>query len=332
MGEGRSDSSETNRNEFRSSVPIAFIMAVLILFNPHSGRSRADAYASELRAALQAQGLEVRTRSTSDSIELANDLAGSSAMVIVGGDGTVNRVLDGASLAGVPLYHFPCGNQNLFARACGHTRDVAAAVRAISGGRTAKLDIGAVAPVNRIDQARRFALMVSFGPDASVIERLSSRPRTAKGHWAYLRPVLAEALEATIHPRPTPLRVWVDGKKVADDAGWLVVGANTPYALGLDPCAQGGQSPPGDGLLDVAFFPLRFRFGILKWMTRCRARTAGQHPAMVRCSGKAVGVEGGGPWQFDGDAGGRLAPSERLRIECLERPITCFDRNVNDKS
>lgn len=302
-------------------------MSVLILFNPHSGRSRAESYAAEMQAVFAARGMECRAVSTSDSPDLAQSLAGSSALVVMGGDGTVNRALEACIRAHVPIYHFPCGNQNLFARACGHTRDVAAAVAMVVGGKTKSLDVGAVAKVNQIDQARRFALMVSFGPDASVIERLSSRPRTAKGHLAYLRPVLAEALEATIHPRPAPLRIWADGKKIADDAGWLVVGANTPYALGLDPCAQGEVSPDGDGMLDVAFFPLRFRFGILRWMARCRMRTAGQHPAAVRCRAKAVVVEGVGPWQFDGDAGGRLQPGERLRIECLDRPITYFDRS-----
>jgi len=302
-------------------------MSVLILYNPHSGRSRAEAYAKEMQAAFAARGTESRAASTSELLDLAEALAGFRALVIMGGDGTVNRALEACIRAGVPIYHFPCGNQNLFARACGHTRDVAAAVAMVAAGKTKSLDVGAVAKVNQIDQARRFALMVSFGPDASVIERLSSRPRTAKGHLAYLRPVLAEALEATIHPRPAPLRIWADGKKIADDAGWLVVGANAPYALGLDPCTQGEVSPAGDGMLDVAFFPLRFRFGILRWMARCRMRTAGQHPAAVRCRAKAMVVEGVGPWQFDGDAGGRLQAGERLRIECLDSPITYFDRS-----
>lgn len=302
-------------------------MAVLILYNPHSGRNRAEAYARELESAFASRSIPASALSTSEATDLAPALVGKAALVIIGGDGTVNRALEACIRAAVPIYHFPCGNQNLFARACGHTRDIAVAVAAIAGGQTKSLDVGAVAKVSQIDQARRFALMVSFGPDASVVERLCSRPRTAKGHWAYLRPVLAEALEATIHPRPTPLRVWVDGKKVADDAGWLVVGANTPYALGLDPCAQGEVSEAGDGLLDVAFFPLKFRLGILRWMVRCSMRTAGQHPAAVRCRGKAVVVEGAGPWQFDGDAGGRLEPGERLRIECLDSPITCFDRS-----
>jgi diacylglycerol kinase (ATP) len=301
-------------------------MSVLILFNPHSGRSRAASCAAEMQAVFAARGMECRAVSTSDAPDLSQTLAGSNALVIMGGDGTVNRALEACIRARVPIYHFPCGNQNLFARACGHTRDVAAAVGMVAGGKTKSLDVGAVAKVNQIEQARRFALMVSFGPDAAVVERLCSRPRTAKGHWAYLRPVLAEALEATIHPSPAPLRIWADGKKIADDAGWLVVGANTPYALGLDPCAQGEVSPAGDGMLDVAFFPLRFRFGILRWMARCGMKTAGQHPAAVRCRAKAVVVEGVGPWQFDGDAGGRLQAGERLRIECVDGPITYFDR------
>lgn len=302
-------------------------MSVRILFNPHSGRSRAGLYASQLQDACRAKGLEAGVVSASDAMESLADLAGCTALVVIGGDGTVNRALEAASRTGVPLYHFPCGNQNLFARACGHTRDVASAVQAISGGKTAKLDVGVVAPVDRIDQVRRFALMVSFGPDASVIERLCSRPRNAKGHLAYLRPVFEEAVEAILHPRPAPLRIWADGKKIADDGGWLVVSANPEYALSLDPCSQAGGSARGDGLLDVAFFPLRYRLGVLRWMVRCKFGTAGRHPAAVHCRAKAVVVEGAGPWQFDGEFGGRLEAGQRLRIECLDSPITYFGRN-----
>lgn len=302
-------------------------MQVLIVHNQHSGRSHASSYADDMRAALKSRGIDSRALPVGESLDLDREFqSGCRALVIMGGDGSVNRALEPCIRAGVPIYHFPCGNQNLFARACGHSRDVNAAADAIAGAKTAALDVGAVAPVDKIEKAHRFALMVSFGPDASVIERICRGPRKAKGHLAYLPPVLAEAFDALVHPAPHSLRVWVDGKKVADDAGWLVVAANTPYALGLDPCAQGDAPNPGDGLLDVRFFPLRSRLGILKWMARCALRTAAQHPALVSCRGKAVVVEGSGPWQLDGDIGGSLRAGEKLRLECLDSPITYFVR------
>ncbi|MBX3388181.1 MAG: hypothetical protein KF691_01855 [Phycisphaeraceae bacterium] len=301
-------------------------MQALIVYNPHSGMTRAARFADELQAALKSRAVESRAVEVGESLDLRGELGDCRALVIMGGDGTVNRALETCAQLGVAIYHFPCGNQNLFARACGHTRDVEFAAALVAGGKTATLDVGAVASVDHLDKARRFSLMVSFGPDASVIERLCSAPRRARGHLAYLGPVLAEAFDAIVHPAPQPLRVWVDGKKIADDAGWLIVAANTPYALGLDPCALGETPKPGDGLLDVRFFPLRSRLGVFKWMARCTFKTAAQHPALVCCRGKAVVVEGGGAWQLDGDAGGRLNSGEKLRLECLDSPITYFVR------
>lgn len=300
-------------------------MQAIILYNPHSGMTRAERFASEMQAALQSRAVDSRTLTVGESLDLNREFqSGCRALIIMGGDGTVNRALEPCARANVPIYHFPCGNQNLFARACGHIRDVNTAADMIAGAKTAVLDVGAVALVDQIDQPQRFALMVSFGPDASVIERLCRGPRKAKGHLAYFQPVLAEAFDAIVHPAPHPLRVWVDGKKIADDAGWLIVAANTPYALGLDPCALGDTATPGDGLLDVRFFPLRSRLGVLKWMARCAFKTAAQHPALVSCRGKAVVIEGSGPWQLDGDAGGSLRTGEKLRLECLDSPITYF--------
>jgi hypothetical protein len=47
-------------------------------------------------------------------------------------------------------------------------------------------------------------------------------------------PFLEEAWDAIRNPKPPALRVWADGKKVADDAGWLVVANSRQYALRLD--------------------------------------------------------------------------------------------------
>ncbi|MBS0188935.1 MAG: NAD(+)/NADH kinase [Planctomycetes bacterium] len=300
-------------------------MAVTILVNPNSGKAKAQAVADQLMQGLVARGIESRTRSTFDTVDWESELRGTRALVVVGGDGTVNRMLDVCSRAGVPIYHYPAGNQNLFARACRHPRNVTAALGAIESNQRATLDLGAVARISQLPASRLFALMVSVGPDAAVIERLASIPRKGGGHWHYAKPVLAEAGDALRVPRATPLRVWVDGKKLADDAGWLVVAANPPYALGLDPCAPIHQA--ADGQLDIVFFPMRYRLAMLLWMARCMLGSALQHPAAVHGRGKAVVVEGEGPWQLDGEAGGRLVPGDRLRIECLDRPITYLKAN-----
>ncbi len=300
-------------------------MTVVILFNPRSGRGKALEYVASLRAALAARGHDVVEVSASESQELEQNLTGAGALVIVGGDGTVNRTLPIAERAGTPIYHFPTGNENLFARECGHVQDSARTVAILEAGKTRRLDLGVVARTSDLGGAKRFALMVSLGPDASVISRRDAAQSGSKGHSGYAIPILEELWDAIRNPRPPALRVWVDGKKIADDAGWLVVANSPRYALRLDPgmaCRDGVD--PSDGALDVAFFPLRSRLAIVRWFWRCWFSTAGGHPAFIGARGREIVVEGAAPWQIDGESGGVTTAGDRLRFECRPGAVKVF--------
>lgn len=298
---------------------------VVVLHNPRSGKGRGAAAASELDVRLRERGHDAVAISTGQEAELETALAGAGALIVVGGDGTLHRSLGACERSRVPVYHYATGNQNLLARECGHRADAGRAIAAIEAGRTRAMDLGVLASLADLSTSRRFALMASMGPDAAVIERLSRSRGKAAGHFVYLMPVLEEAWDAMRHPRPPVLRVWVDGKKVADDAGWLVISNCRSFALGMDPgAACAGGVDPSDGLLDLAFFPLRSRLGVLTWMARCRLGTAGAHPAFVGVRGSEIVVEGKSPWQADGEAGQPPTDGQKLRFECRKGALSVF--------
>jgi hypothetical protein len=66
---------------------------------------------------------------------------GPAALVIVGGDGTLNRVLNALDGADLPLGLLPLGTGNDFARAMGVPRSAEAAARLIVAGRTRRVDL-----------------------------------------------------------------------------------------------------------------------------------------------------------------------------------------------
>lgn len=276
-------------------------MKVVVLHNPTSGRARAAELSASLEAALQTEGFQVDSVSTADTTQLDARLAGASAFVIVGGDGTVNHALEVCERTKVPVYHFPTGNENLFARACRHHAVLPRVVASIRRGATRSIDVGLLANVSDLSRVRRFAIMVTIGPDASVIHRLGAVRTNSRGHLVYVRPILDELWDAIRHPKPPVLRVWVDGKKIADDGGWLVVANSRQYALRIDPARHADMA---DGLLEVVFLPASTSLGLLARVVGARLRWPG--PGVIRGRGGRIRVRAEGLAlcaQIDGEAG-----------------------------
>ncbi len=299
-------------------------MKIVVLYNPTSGHGRAQAAVDRLLPHLRERGHEITTLTIADSTRLDEAAAGAAALVLVGGDGTVAAALAPAERLRVPIYHVPTGNENLFARAFGHTIDPAAVATTIERGTTRAVDLGIAAHTADLANPTRFAIMLSLGPDASVIHRLGKVRQSVSGHLAYASPVLKELQSVLTGARLPAVRVWVDGKKVADDAGWLVVANMRQFALGVDPGASTGDVDPSDGLLNIAFFPMRSALGLLPWAGRCRLGWAASHPAFIGAIGREIVVEGDGPWQFDGEVGRVLASPDRLRIEARPSAVRVF--------
>jgi diacylglycerol kinase family enzyme len=109
----------------------------------------------------------------------AIDLAASAgdAVVVFGGDGAVNEVLNGIPER-VPFGAIPGGGTSVFARALGLPRDpVAAAERvadAIATGRTRRISLG------RVD-GRRFGFSAGLGFDAATVRRVDALGRAQDG-------------------------------------------------------------------------------------------------------------------------------------------------------
>lgn len=283
-------------------------MKLVLLWNPRSGRGRSRRAAEKFGAALRAQGHEVSALDVpAAGGSLAGELEGAGALLVAGGDGSVLRAAPAAIAAGVPVYHIPCGNENLFAREFRMDSSVQTLRRALERRAVTKVDVGRV--TGRQGAGGTFLIMCSLGPDAGVIHRLARARSRALGHFAYAGPVLRE-LMAPSFPR---LRVRVDGREVVDGrCGILLVGNSRQYALRMDPAVRASMS---DGLLDVVFLPCQGRAGALAWGLRCRLRRQSSHADLVYIQGREIEIEpaeGEAVYQVDGEAGCGDAAGQRI--------------------
>jgi diacylglycerol kinase family enzyme len=153
------------------------VSKVLLIVNPFASRV-SERRLREIEAALGRAGT-VQTKQTErrgHAPELAPD-ASADAVVVFGGDGAVNEVLNG--LAGdVPFGAIPGGGTSVFARALGLPRDPLHAAEkiaeAITSGRTRRITLGRV-------EGRRFGFAAGIGLDAEAVRRVDALGRAQDG-------------------------------------------------------------------------------------------------------------------------------------------------------
>jgi YegS/Rv2252/BmrU family lipid kinase len=223
----------------------------LVIVNPASGRPDGGAGWRAIEGALRAAGVSfdaVHTNHPGHGEDIAREAvqAGHRHLLVVGGDGSVNEVVQGVMTAGladtreVTLAVAPTGTGNDWARSLGigrHPRDIA---RSLAADHTLLHDVGAIDfPASG---ARRWFINVAgAGYDAWVTERV---PRPVPSAFTYL----GIALAGLVRYCSPWFRITADGEQI-EGRLLLAFVANAQYCgnrMHVAPTAR-----LDDGLLDV---------------------------------------------------------------------------------
>jgi diacylglycerol kinase (ATP) len=161
---------------------------VLVIANPIAGGGRACGKTEALRRALSARGHEVEVFLTArggDAALRARRIDGHlDRIVVVGGDGTLNEVLNGLVDPGrVPIAQLPTGTANMLGHELGLPGDPREAAAMVEGGEVRRLDMGRMGE-------RRFLMVASAGFDAMVTRHLGERRSGRLGYRGYAKPIL----------------------------------------------------------------------------------------------------------------------------------------------
>ncbi len=231
-----------------------------VIVNPHAGRRRVEREIPELERNLRSKGLDyvlLRTEGPGDATRFAREAleGGGRFVVAVGGDGTVNEVVNGMLDAeGTPVGEDPvlgvvaAGSGSDFVRTFGLPGDATRACSHLTGDNTYPLDVGKItyAAPGGGTETRYFVNVAEAGLGAAVAaraDRMSPRLGQAKyfvGFWLTLpRFKLAE------------VRVRADRKTYEGPAYMIVVGNGQYYGGGMK---VSPRSYPGDGVLDGVVF------------------------------------------------------------------------------
>ncbi len=245
--------------------------------NPASGGGRTGRDWPGLRSVLATAGVDVEERLTrvrGEATALTREalLAGARRVIAVGGDGTINEVVngfldgDGAAVApGAFLGLLPSGTGGDFRRTAGIPAAAAAAAAVLAGGASRPVDAGRLT----LDGAepRYFINIADCGIGGDVVARVNRSSKRLGGTATFLW----HSLAALLSYRPRAARVEIDGE-VAEGRFQNVVVANGRY-FGGGMCVAPGADL-GDGLFDVVLFGDLSR---ARSITQIRRIYAGSH-------------------------------------------------------
>jgi YegS/Rv2252/BmrU family lipid kinase len=281
----------------------------LLLVNPSAGAGRTRGLLGAAQAALEREGVAVRTvmtRDISHGREEARAAAENGQTVIVmSGDGLIGQV--GGELAGTAatLGVIPGGRGNDFARALGIPTDVDAAVRVVAAGRARRIDVGEA-------NGARFLCIASCGFDSDA-NRIANEAKRVRGPLVYAY----AALRALAAWKPATFTLTMNGETITH-VGYSVAGANTAwYGGGMQAVPS---AVPDDGVLDVSasgnVSKLRFMRGLGKVFN-------GDHMETMRVSvwrAAEVRIEADRPFSVyaDGDPLTDLPATIRILPSALE--------------
>lgn len=279
------------------------------VFNPTSGGGRFKRDLPLIVQSLRSLGFDVEETPTAragHATELARDAAadGFDVVCAIGGDGTVNEVINGIAGGASTLAIVPTGTVNVLALELGIPLDPPDACRLAAEGHAIQIDLG-------LAGERYFALMAGVGLDAEVVTTMNPLLKRALKEAAFAVHGVTTALT-----KDFPL-IRVECDEETAEGYFVVLGNASNYggAFGITPDAD-----MRDGLLDVCVLTDKSFLGVAHYWLSALLHSHLRHPkvryfrtAVARLS-VAPGEDGVALVQTDGEAAGKLP------IECRVVP------------
>ncbi|MEO6893371.1 MAG: diacylglycerol kinase family protein [Ktedonobacteraceae bacterium] len=236
------------------------------------------------------------TQAAGDASVLARKAVeqGANVVVSVGGDGTINEVIQELAGSETALGVLPGGTVNVWAREVGIPLDYAGAHEILLHGQTRRIDLGSV-------NGRYFLLMAGVGLDGEVAHVMETNKKSIK-RLGYLGYLLLGTWVGLGYPSFNA-RLHMNKRSVRIRALQITVG-NTQLYGGTVKFTW--QAKCDDGLLDVCVVRKQNMLGrlVVLWDFLLRRKQRRQWVRYETCRSVEVHTRDPLPIQLDGDAAG----------------------------
>lgn len=258
-----------------------------IVANPTSGHGSAQRVLEAATAVLRGNGVSHEVLigdSRQQSAQLAESAAErkADALVVVGGDGTVQTVLRAVSSRRLPLGIIPAGSGNDAARMLDiPVDDVARAVGLILDGHTRRIDLGRASFSDGTEEL--FCTIAATGFDAAVAER-AGEISWPSGRALFALAALRQLPKLNRHH----YQVRVDDVEVETDAAFTAIANSPTYGAGM---RIAPHAKVDDGLFDIVMgaHPRRLpRLALLRGLAQLLYGSVEKNPLFTDMRGREV--------------------------------------------
>lgn len=230
--------------------------SAILIANPTSGSYFLGArQIKETITYLQQQGWEARlqlTKEAGDARRIAREAVehGVGVVVAVGGDGTINEIIQELAGSETALGVLPSGTVNVWAREVGIPLDKTLARDILVHGQTRRIDLGKI-------NDHYFMLMAGIGIDGEITHAVEKKPAKRLGVLGYL---LVGAWLGLGYPA-FRARLEIDEQSSFKTSALQIIIGNTQLYGGAIKCTW--KAKCDDGLLDICIIRKRSLLGRL---------------------------------------------------------------------
>ena len=275
-----------------------------VIVNPAAGAGKTARLWPDIMDLFKGQGLKFEheiTEAPGHAIELARDAAsnGYNMVVSVGGDGTINEIVNGIYTSGniedALLGIVSTGTGSDYIRTIGVPKHYSDACRCFTEPRRMTVDLGVVEYENDGDKVERlFVNFAGMGFDAEIVRRTTQQYKTMGGLLSYL----VSAIATILTYRNKDITLIVDGE-VVDKKVCTVVMNNGRYGGGGMFTAP--HAAIDDGYFDVMIIGDISKPDLLWSLPRVYRGTHMTHPKVTMKKAKEVEVRSTQPMQLQAD-------------------------------
>ncbi len=246
-------------------------MEWFVIVNPNAGKRKGEKDWLEIAAQLTVAGIEyasVFTEHRGHAVDLTRKYVenGYRNIIVVGGDGTLNEVVNGIFTQAhiltekITLAMIPVGTGNDWCRMYNIPGDYKQAIRLITNRKIFTQDTGTIKYISTEgeEKTRYFINMAGMGFDALVTKKTNKQKELGKSNpMSYVVNILSSLFVYT----STKVTILLDGEKVVSDIFSMSVGICQYNGGGMK---QAPDALPDDGLFDLTLIKPIGKFKIIR--------------------------------------------------------------------
>ena len=271
--------------------------AHLVIVNPNAGRRKGEKDWEKISALLRSAGITFKALFTEApghaiDITVSNIESGYKNLIVVGGDGTMNEVVNGIFMQKRYLTHevslgmITVGTGNDWGRMFSIPHDYSEAISTIKLNNGFIQDAGVVKYYQGQDEnSRYFVNIAGIGFDALVVSKTNKMKASGRGGpWAYLKSIITSLVKY----RHTWTRISIDDNEIN----------NSVFNISIGICKYNGggmmQLPDAiadDGLFDITVINKIKKHDVILNLKRLYNGTINRHPMVETYKGKSIFID-----------------------------------------